>query len=176
LRRNPQARLHELGTEQDGNWAFEQAEPFVLAFRKPLSLHTLYRPGAAAHSLDQQEAATLLKGVLDPVAPSLYMLCSAPAPVLSVAVPESVRQAENLEIKLASPGGKDSASLFSVHVSGPDGVERAHYGGAQYAAGGACTHTLPFALNDPPGVWKISVRDLVNGSETTAAVTLKPAD
>ena len=32
--RNPQTRLHELGTESDGNWAFEKAEPFVLQLRQ----------------------------------------------------------------------------------------------------------------------------------------------
>ena len=40
---------------------------------------------------------------------------------------------------------------------------------------GALNYLVPLALNEPPGLWKIVVRDLFQCGEASASIEIKPA-
>jgi len=59
-----------------------------------------------------------------------------------------------------------------LRVLGPDGKERAWYGRNLLAKGGEVSSVFTFALDDPPGPWKITVKDVASGVATSATVKL----
>jgi hypothetical protein len=167
LQRNPQNRLHELGTESEGNWAFEKTEAFSVVLRAPVTVLSL-PSGAHSTGLVQK-----IEGKLSPVTPGIFVLNTKPATPPKLTVPPAGRAGEALPVAIAAsaPG----AALYSIHVTAPDGSERPWLNATKASADGALSHAIPFALNDPPGLWKISVRDLVQGSEASVNLELKPA-
>ncbi len=166
LRRNPQQRLHELGTEAEGNWAFEKPESFVLAFKQPLRVGALY----PEYSTPKQIAK--IEGTLDPDAALLYVLPSTDPKPLTLTLAPEVKAGQAVELKLPAAG----SDAYRVRITAPDGSERAHYGGTFISADGALTHRVPFALNDPAGKWQISVRSLSHGGEAKAVIEVKPLE
>jgi hypothetical protein len=157
LRRNPQERLHELGGETDGNGAFEKAEPFTLALRTPVWVSPVLPPEQkSANGLVQK-----IEGVLDPVQPAIFVLLAGKPSMPNVKVAGEAKLGKTLELKLACGG--PGLRIFALKVIGPDGIERAHYAQAQPAAGGSLSFFVPFALNDPPGEWKLLVREVMTG-------------
>jgi hypothetical protein len=173
LRRNPQSRLHELGGESDGNWPFEKAEPFVLAFRAPVSVEPL----APQPSSLKPQASSLLQGTLDPITPVLFQVAPAAPEPPKLVIPASARIGETLEIKVARPEAENAKSggVISVRVFAPDGTERRYHAATAYAADGTLNHTVPLALNEPAGTWKIVARDLTNGGMAAANLSVLPA-
>ena len=173
LRRNPQARLHELGSETDGNWAFEKSEPFVLALRAPAWVSVI-QTLPITPAIPREVALQKIEGSLDPNTPCLFRINSVQPSAPNVAANKNIQAGEILELKISpEPGEKESGShLYSVHVIGPDSAERAYYGAAPQMVTGIFTHVIPFALNDPSGQWIITVRDLTSGGETTVTVEL----
>jgi hypothetical protein len=175
LRRNPQARLHELGVEGDGNWAFEKAESFSIRLWEPAWLSASYPFVAAAAIGEKKEATQTLSGTLDPVKPSIFVLQAVEPPHLNLLVASNIEKLKLL--KLSVSAGADAApGLFAIRVLGPDHIERAHYGGLLLSKDGALEHKIFFALNDPSGSWTVSVRNLLNGASATALVEVKEAE
>jgi hypothetical protein len=173
LRRNPQTRLHELGTESDGNWVFEKAEPFTLTLRGAERIELLAADGVSGAAA----ARSTISGTLDPVTPSLFLIAGAPPQPLKITAPASVLLGEVLEIGVgsAAEGGAPQARVLSVRLFAPDGTERPYHAITKYVADGAMQHVVPLALNEPTGVWRIVVRDLANGGTAEARVQVMAA-
>jgi hypothetical protein len=165
LRRNPQARLHELGTEVDGNWAFEKTEAFSLALRKPVFV-TALPSGARSGGAVQK-----IEGQLDPTLPSLLIVNAQPAQAPVVSAPATVQTGDAFEVSV-KPNAK-AAALYSMHVFAPDGVERTYHALTKHSADGVLTCSLRLALNEAPGNWKVIVRDLGQGTEGAASFEVK---
>jgi len=170
LRRNPQARLHELGTDAEGNWAFEKPEPFKLALRAPV---TAWAVSAGAKS--EERPVKKLEGTLDPSEPIVYVLQSAPALPFSIEAPPAANAGQCVELKLTPPPGRKTGALYQIKVRTPDDRELAHYSSSQYAADGKATLTLPLAHNDPAGAWTLLVRDWMSGAEQKLKLDVKAA-
>ncbi|MCX7599370.1 MAG: hypothetical protein N2512_10995 [Armatimonadetes bacterium] len=94
---------------------------------------------------------------------------SAPSPH-SPGVPCPVRVALQ-----ATGGTRDARPVLRVRVFGPDGEERLYYARTLMPAGLKGETTIPFALNDAPGAWKIIARDVLTGirGETTVRLVGK---
>jgi len=167
VQRNPQNRLHELGTESEGNWAFEKAELFSIVLREAATVLSL--PSGAHSSGPVQK----IEGKLSPVAPGIFVLNTKAALPPKLTVPPTGRAGEALPVGIAA--GAPGATLYSIHLTAPDGSERPWLNATKSSPDGALNHAIPFALNDPAGAWKISVRDLAQGSETSVSVEIKPA-
>jgi hypothetical protein len=172
LMRNPQTRLHELGAEADGNWAFEKAEPFTLQFRNPISLNRLF----PANSGEPTRQGTKIEGTLDPLAPVLFAISAGqgkggePAITLSPTAKAGVV----VDIKVAAPSA--APRVYGLKVTGPDGKERPFYGGTFFSKTGASTRQWPTALNDASGTWIITVRDVLSGVEASKTIELLAPD
>jgi len=60
----------------------------------------------------------------------------------------------------------------ALRVTYPDGSEAWEHGGARLIEDGLLTVTLRLARNDPPGAWRLAVRDLCGGSVAEVAFTV----
>jgi hypothetical protein len=170
LMRNPQTRLHELGTESDGNWAFEKPEPFVLQFRQPAAINRLFPAELNAAS----QRGTKIEGTLDPVAPILYSISSGKGFEAALTVPATAKAGETVELKVAGPAS--SPRVYAFKITGPDSIERPYYSGTVFTKTGSAVRSLPTVVNDLPGAWTITVRDILSGVESSKTMTLNPAE
>ena len=72
------------------------------------------------------------------------------------------------------PVGPLAPHALSVAVRDPDGRPRPEYGSVLITnAQGRATVRIPFALNDPTGVWKASVSDTASGSKVEVPLPLR---
>jgi hypothetical protein len=63
--------------------------------------------------------------------------------------------------------------VFRVSVTGPDGEDRHYYARTLCPEGLSAQTIIPFALNDPPGQWRITARDVLTGTRATTTITLE---
>ena len=190
LRRNPQTRLHELGSETDTNAPFEKPEPFSLVLRQPAGVEPLVIGSTAVPARDGGSTAVpardggstgvpareakRLEGTLDPVTPALFLITPAAPTPPDVMVSGPARAGEDFEINVT--GGADAkVCLFSLRLFAPDNAERACLAATRYVTDGTLRHTVPLAFNEPAGTWKLTVRDLANGGAATVNVEVSAA-
>lgn len=62
--------------------------------------------------------------------------------------------------------------VFHISVRDPSGAERPEYAKNQVGLKGQAEISIPFAFNDPPGDWKIFVRDVATGISTSTTMML----
>src|ERR1043165_2756335 len=103
LRRNPQARLHELGTEGDGNWAFEKPEPFALHLNEKAWLRSVFPAGAGVNQAEKSEGLRQITGTLDPVTPTILLMLPDEPGKLRLSAPADVQKLQRLEIAARPP-------------------------------------------------------------------------
>jgi hypothetical protein len=63
-----------------------------------------------------------------------------------------------------------TASIYVLDVVNPSGQIVGYYSGNLLASEGRAGRLIPFALNDPPALWEIRVKDLFTGQFPTSAV------
>ena len=68
---------------------------------------------------------------------------------------------------------KPGDHMLNFRVYGPDGSERRHYSKTLLAKDGAATLTIPTALNEAVGTWKVKVADLASGVVGEATFEVK---
>jgi len=62
-------------------------------------------------------------------------------------------------------GARPVRHVFTVRAIAPDGYERSCYASSYDAPGGELDGTLPVAINETPGRWKLVVRDVASGKQ-----------
>lgn len=67
---------------------------------------------------------------------------------------------------------KGARPVLRLKVFGPDGEERTYYAQTFFPEGLEAKTTIPFALNDPPGAWKLVARDVLTGVKGECTVRL----
>lgn len=175
LRRNPQVRLYELGAETDSNAAFEKAEEFKIVLREKKRLGGAYPSNPAADEDGKPASATELSGTIDPVVPSIFILHPGDdASELALELPGNA--AKLSAVNLTIPPRDGGEALYAVKVCGPNGKERAHYGGMVASKDGSLKHAFVPALNDAEGPWSVSVIDLLSGASSFKKVEIKEAE
>jgi hypothetical protein len=65
-----------------------------------------------------------------------------------------------LDLAASAPAGEH---VFTVQVQDPTGRERREYAADLLAPDGKTEFQFPLALNDPPGEWKLTFRDVASG-------------
>ena len=76
----------------------------------------------------------------------------------------------NIELAVA-PSAFDT--VLRMEVVRPDGEMDDALSGNLVTKDGKCAAVLPIALNDPPGDWKIQVRDVVSHLTTSATFQVR---
>jgi len=105
------------------------------------------------------------------------LLALLPNEVTGVTVtPDSERvslgEAAKLRVRVSSRGWTREDHVVKLDVVGPDGKPRWYYCRSYDLTGGRGTIETPFAYNDLPGSWKITVTDVASGASAETSLTL----
>ncbi len=89
-------------------------------------------------------------------------------------LPSAATAGQRLEIpvQLMVDAGLPGEHVLYMQVHAPSGARRPLYCQTRIAPEGRTTFTLPFAFNDPPGEWRVAIRDVMTGIEQVATITL----
>lgn len=103
----------------------------------------------------------------------LYALLPEKVTRVRVEAPRGARAGESVSVKLGVTAGSGKADrVLHVEVVGPDGVTCAPYARTLLADGGEAEVRIPFALNDSPGKWRVTARDVATGVAATDTIRL----
>jgi hypothetical protein len=72
-------------------------------------------------------------------------------------------QEESFSLGIVPSEGSSGSHVFHVTVTDPSGRERREYSRNVKATNGSALLRLRFALSDPNGFWKLTVRDVASG-------------
>jgi len=141
-------------------------ETVIMTLPQPLHAYDL-RTGRVFESTDR------LAVELGSVEPVLLALSEKALARPSISGPSNTHLGGNAEflIRSDSPAAVDVVHLDAVD---PAGNTVGHYSGNLVATQSGVSKVLPFALNDPPGVWKIRVSDLLGGTTEVAELQVEP--
>ena len=112
-----------------------------------------------------------------PVRPyEAVLLASLPERVqrVSLAVPEAARAGDPVGVELQCGQADGYGRVVRLEVRDADGRRRRLYGANLFLTNVRGTAAVPLALNDPPGIWEITVRDVVSGITATERFTVSP--
>ena len=113
---------------------------------------------------------------LDPYHILLYAILPYEVRGLSVAVPPNlVRAASSREAVVSialQASAKPGTHYLRLTLQGPDGKPRPGFARTVVAENGVGQTKLLFAVNDPPGAWKLTARDAETGVTGTATLQL----
>lgn len=146
---------------QRGQPAAEAAKPEPVQLVLPEQAH-LHDP-RTGRALGQRDVVALL---LEPHAPTFVVASPMPMRAPRVVVTPGLRPGQTAELRLSGSGA------LRVEIRDPLGNAVPHYGETLVARDGAATKLLPFALNDPPGVWTVRVTEALSGLEASTPIVL----
>ena len=93
---------------------------------------------------------------------------------LALTAPDRVSKGEIVKIKAAVQSDATPAHhVLLLTVRRPDGAESLEYRQIESVGDGRMEFTLPFALNDLPGKWRIQVRDAASGMTAEKNIILQ---
>jgi len=149
------------GEKYADNSAFEKVEDVTIVLDKPSCVYDIL----AGKYLGKHSE---LKVRLDPWVPTLWTLSDEPLPALRVAARPGEDGVVEIEVT-CEPA--DVLRVARVEVFDPAGKAVEHYAANLRVEAGRAVHSIPFALNDPAGDWKVVVRDVATGQATELTVT-----
>jgi len=116
----------------------------------------------------------LIKTELTPGVAALYALLPYKVRGLDLSAPRKAMPGAEVTVGLEVKVGAPTAGrhVLRVEVADPAGTARPHYARNVLCDAGKGTFSLSFALNDPPGKWRITARDVASGTAESATVRL----
>jgi hypothetical protein len=78
-----------------------------------------------------------------------------------------------LDFKITGEGTSGLKSVVRVNVFDPEGVNRLYYSGNCEVNNGQGTYHFATALNDPAGLWKIQLTEVISGVEKEVTLRIK---
>lgn len=138
--------------------------PHIVTFAKPRYARNLTRDPAGWGLTDR---LTVDAG---DERPALFALLPAPPPPPEISVAATAQPGDRVTagLRLSAPG------VAHVELRDPSGHVASAYSGNTRIPGEAATWSFPFALDDPPGAWTLSVRDVLGGGVARATILLAP--
>ena len=106
----------------------------------------------------------------------LYSLMPVKIEDLVIEAPPAARAGDEVRFSLKIPGDLTGATTVYLTVHGPDGRHLRHYDRSMLVGygGEGLAGSLKLALNDEPGEWKITARDMLSGARAEHVLTVKP--
>lgn len=110
--------------------------------------------------LGPRDTATV---AVSPTEPVMLAISPSALPALKVDGPQQIRAGHTGEFRIAY-GGRRVSSVDIVHVDviAPSGRTVSYYGGNVVISEGRGVLRVPFAANDPTGVWRIKLFDVLS--------------
>jgi Beta-galactosidase/Beta-galactosidase trimerisation domain len=110
---------------------------------------------------------------IEPAVPKLFALVGSRINGLQLQAPSSAKIGEEVAISFRVTGGSDLRSVAKVIVTDAAGREVSVYGGNRDIVGGAGDIRFRTALNDPKGVWRVTVTEVISGERASAEITVQ---
>jgi len=138
----------------------------MLRIRWPTAAH-LYDVRAGKYLGEAREwQGDLPQGGLTILARLPYRVEGLTATVEAPAVAPGTAAVVRATLKGGAPWARHA---IHMDVARPDGTVAPVYALNQWTTDGTCRFTVPHALNDPAGVWRATVRDVLSGACGTAS-------
>jgi hypothetical protein len=161
---NPQMRVNELGPPDfKSNARFEKPVRVRLAFPSEMQVYDV----RGARDLGRLKEWS---GAIDPYEPVLLALMDKPAPALRLTSTRRVARGATAHWTASMSGTPASRPVLRVEIADPAGTVAGHYSGNALAPRGRASGGVPFAVNDPPGRWRVTVADVMTGRSQSADV------
>lgn len=120
--------------------------------------------------LGQRDRVELALGSTGPV---ILSVSETPLPRPTIQAPATARLGETVELRLGvSEKSPAAVDVLHIDVVDPRGETVRYYSGNVLMRQGNSVRLLPLAFNDPAGIWKIQVTDVMTGEAATAELTV----
>lgn len=161
LQSNPQQRVDELGPPDfRSNTRFEKPIVAHVTLPQPMYVYDT----RTRKPLGVQKELTL---TVDPYVPTILATNDTPLPSMRVAAPQQVERGSVAEIAVSARPSPADVDVFHVEVRDPSGHRAMEYCGNLIVKDGSGMKPIPFAVNDAPGKWTVTVQDLLSGEVVT---------
>jgi len=129
----------------------------------------IYIPTAALPTASRGATAKLQAGDA-----ALAVLLPYEVSRIAIEVPTSIDAGRRLNIRAAikTKGALPGEHVLRVTCFGPRGEPLPHYSRSVFAPAGSGSTWIPLAFNDPPGAYRIVVRDVLSGVESQVSVNV----
>ena len=146
----------------------------------PLEAHVVF-PGKA-HVYDVREKRHIglsnrVRASITPWRAKLYALLPYEVAALTLTSGRGVYQQGEvaaLKARLKTSPGRVGTHCIRFSVSAPYGAVQRHYSQNVLSQSGEAAGEIAFALNDPPGRWRLRADDVVSGQHASLDVELRP--
>jgi hypothetical protein len=118
-------------------------------------------------------SASQFETAIEPAVPRLFAMVEREITALEAVGPSTVKRGEEVRVDFSFPAMTDLRSVAKITVTDPNGRCLLHYSGNQDIIGGKGSARFRTALNDPTGVWKITLRETISGQEREVRVELR---
>ncbi|MHC4716785.1 MAG: beta-galactosidase, partial [Planctomycetota bacterium] len=78
--------------------------------------------------------------------------------------------------RVRAQGAKPDLHAVRIRVTGPDGKDLPEYAAVLLAPGGQGEHSIPLALNQQPGRYRVDVTDVISGQSARATLEVRRAE
>jgi hypothetical protein len=110
---------------------------------------------------------------IEPAVPRLFALLEGRITGVELQSPGAARRGEEITIGFRVNGGGNLRSVAKVTVTDAAGREVPIYGGNRDIADGAGDVHFRTALNDPAGVWRVTVTEIISGERAQAEIRIQ---
>jgi hypothetical protein len=109
---------------------------------------------------------------IEPAVPKLFALVVSRITGLELQSPARARLGEEVTINFRAAGASQLRSVAKVVVTDASGRELSVYGGNRDLVSGVGSVSFRTALNDPSGVWRVSVTEVISGETANAEIAI----
>ena len=113
--------------------------------------------------------------IIQPGVPGLFAIVEEPVEGIDIGSADSVRPGDELLLQFTIRGGRELRSVARIDVRDPSGKRIAHYSGNEDIIQGKGSVRFRTALNDPRGVWRVVVAEVISGKRAEVQATVRPA-
>ncbi len=117
--------------------------------------------------------ATDFETDIEPAAPRLFALVEGRIAGIDARGPSQVKPGDEVKIDFSVQGPGALRSVATITVTGPDGKSIPWYGGNEDIVSGTGRVRFRTALNDPVGIWKVTLRDALSGVHSEVNVEVR---
>jgi hypothetical protein len=110
---------------------------------------------------------------VEPAVPRLLALVENRISGFEIQSPAKARLGEPVTINCGLASVSQLRSVVKFVVTDPSGRELRFYGGNREMANGAASISFRTALNDPSGVWRVAVTEVISGETAHAEITIQ---
>jgi hypothetical protein len=143
---------------------------------QPQRIRFSFEGDAAIYDVRKRQylgTATGFETGIEPAVPRLFALVKRRITGLAATGPAPVRLGNEVRIEFTAQGTADLRSVAAITVEDPGGRIIPWYGGNEDIVSGMGAHSFRTALNDAPGVWKITIRETISGTQGEVKVEIR---